>query len=230
MSSIGTSPHPFTTAPTEGRGLVRFLRHPSEPLAFAACVIANVAVIAIASGLVLAGTEWLAAYPFVANRVQELRIITIAAVISFPATIIGRHVALHEARGNGVRVTAEAYPELHAELVRISRVLGVDPIPELYLGRVKGAPAAAHAVVGKPSCVVLDTDTIFDKEWREGSDWISFVLAGAIGSIRLGHTRWWVEIFTAYAKRIPGVRSPLLIAWTFSRDRCAAFAAPGAVR
>jgi hypothetical protein len=212
------------------RDLARHLRHPSERRALALCILANLFVVAIAIGIVLSGTAWLSLHPRLAEHTHELRIVAIAAVIALPAAFVGRHFAYSEARANGVRATAEAYPELHAALVRISGVLGFERRPELYLGHVEGGPAMVHSMFGARPCVVLNAEMLFAKDWAADLPWISFVLASALGALLLGHTHWWIELFTAYARRIPGLRGPLLIAWTYSRDRCAAYAVPEGVR
>jgi hypothetical protein len=206
------------------------LRHPSEPRALALCILANLFVVAIAIGIVLSGAAWLSTHPRLSEHTHELRLISIAAIIALPAAFVGRHLAYSDARANGVRVTSAAYPELHAALVRISSALGLQRRPELYLGHVEGGPAMAHSMFRARSCVVLDAEKLFVKDWAADLPWISFVLASALGALLLGHTRWWIELFTAYARRIPGLRTPLLIAWTYSRDRCAAYAVPDGVR
>lgn len=108
-------------------------------------------------------------------------------------------------------------------------MLGIDRIPELYIGRDLKVPARAFTIRGGRSAVVLDARLV-DKSWTDGLDWLTFVMARALGAIRLGHTQWWVELFTVYARRIPGVRTPLLVKWTLSRDRCGAFVVPDGIR
>jgi hypothetical protein len=214
---------------TRGADIER-LRDPHELRALVACILANVVVVALAIGILLAGTEWLVGHPRLGHRVETFRVIAIAAVVAFPATVIGRRVSLTAAEGNGVRVSPAHMPELYDELRRACTKLGLDHVPELFLGRVNGAPAAAYSTGAGRSAIVLDADLLFDKEWQRGIDWIAFVLASAVGAIRLGHTQWWVELTTAYVQRIPGLRTPLFVAWTRSRDRCAAFVVPHGIR
>ena len=109
------------------------------------------------------------------------------------------------------------------------RKLGIDEVPELYISRSVEWPAVAYSVFGGRSIIVLRAE-LFAKHWVESIDALAFVIAGALGSIRLGHTRWWVELLTGYARRVPGLRTPLLMKWAFSRDRCAAYAVPDGVR
>jgi hypothetical protein len=77
--------------------------------------------------------------------------------------------------------------------------------------------------------VVLDAD-LFEKTWKDDFDCIAFALANALGTLRLGHTRWWIEVLTAYSVRIPVVKNRILFLWTLSRDRCAADVVPEGIR
>jgi hypothetical protein len=210
--------------------VVERLRDPNEPLALALCIFGNVVIVMLAVFVVLAGTEWLVDHPRLGDRVGTFRAIAIAAILAFPATMIGRRSNVPLAHGNAFRVSERQFPALHEELLRACAKLGLDEIPDLYVGRVEGALATVFSAHGRRHCIVLDGDKLFDKHWKRGMDWISFILAREVAAIRLGHTHWWVELVTSYAGRVPGVRSPLLIAWARSQDRCAAYVVPEGVR
>src|SRR5262245_44442364 len=115
-SSRSTSQHEHVvTAPRRPHTdeLTERLRHPSEPRALVICIVANLLVVAAVIGIILAGADWLAEHPRLFRRIDEIRVIAIAVVLAVPMTFAGRHVHLHHSRGNGVRITEEAYPELH---------------------------------------------------------------------------------------------------------------------
>lgn len=227
MSSVVTS-SPHGAAAPERAG-AEWLRCPGENAALALCIASNVVVVALGIAVVLAGSGWLDTHPLIAKRADWIRAIVIAAIVAIPAAPIGRHIRAHAARTNGVRVGEDQFPELHARLLDACRKLGIEAVPELYISRAVDWPAVAYSVVGGRSVIVLKAE-LFAKHWSENIDALAFVIAGAVGSIRLGHTRWWVELLTVYARRVPGLRTPLLMKWAFSRDRCAAFAVPNGVR
>lgn len=190
----------------------------------------NIAIVVIAIAAVFAGTEWLATHPVVARYRDELRVILIAAILALPAAVLGRHLNLSAAVGDGIRISERQLPELFAELRRACEKLGLKEVPELYVGRLETGATATFSLWRKGSVVVLDADRLLDKEWQQGFDWVAFELARALGAIRLGHTAWWVELLTVYAKKVPGARTPLLLSWALSRDRCAAYVVPDGVR
>lgn len=228
MTSVITSPHRGTSTPE--RAGVEWLRCPGERTAFVLCVLSNLVVIAFAVAVVLAGTEWLESHPIIARRIDVLRAIVIAAIFALPAASLARNTGFAAARGDGVRVTEQQFPELYAQLLDACRKLDIDRIPEIYISRkVEGRAAEAHTRWDGRSLVVLNADLV-GETWVETLDALTFAVAGALGAIRLGHTRWWVELLTVYARRIPGLRTPILVKWTHSRDRCAAFVVPDGVR
>jgi hypothetical protein len=227
MSTVVTS-SPRGASSSQGAD-IESLRCPGETTALVLCIASNVVVLALAVAIVLAGSDWLETHPFIAKRADWVRAILLTALVALPAAPIGRHFRVHAARANGVRVGAEQFPALHDQLLRACRMLGLDDVPEVYVWTGIEGPSAAYAAKGGRSVIVLNAE-LFSKEWEEGIDWLTFALAGALGSIRLGHTRWWVELLTVYARRIPGLRTPMFLKWAYSRDRCAAFVAPAGIR
>lgn len=219
-----------------GRGdVIEELRHPGERPALLACVFTNITIVVMAAMVIFAGTEWLETRPLVHKYVTTFRALAIAAIVAFPATAVWRHVHLYEAKANGIRVSQRQFPELHAALLHACQKLGVTHVPELYIGRIHATHGgdeimAVHSIYGAPHCIVIDSDWLVDKVRTTGLDFKAFVIARGVAMIRLGHTRWWVEMLTLYVKHIPGLRRPLLMSATYSRDRCAAYAVPEGVR
>ncbi len=206
---------------------VERLRFPGERPAFLVSVASNFVVIAAAVAIVIAGTDWLEDHPFVARHIEAIRAVLIAAILSLPTTILARRISFVATRGNGVRVDPSQFPELYARFVEACRKLGVQRMPELYLSRDVGDRVAVARAGG--SAIVVNAEFV-DDDWKDGLDWLTFAVAGALGDIRLGHTRWWVEFLTVYSRSIPGVRTPLLLKWAHSRDRCGAFVVPDGIR
>jgi hypothetical protein len=208
---------------------VEWLRYPGERAALAVCIASNLIIVLIAWAILLAGSDWLAAHPFLEKHGDWIRALGIAAAIALPVLPLSRHLAIHTARSGGVRVNEAQFPELHQELLRASRNLGLDQVPELYIGRRVEHFAAAYSVTGGRSIIVLDADLV-PTNWKEGFDWLAFEVAGAVGALRLGHTRWWIALLTGYAGGVPGLAAGMRIRRTFSRDRCAAVVVPDGIR
>jgi hypothetical protein len=215
------------TAPSGGS--VEWLRCPGERAALAACVASNVILVMLAWAVILAGSDWLEAHPYIARHGDWIRALAVAGVIALPVLPLSRHLSLHVARIGGVRVGEAQFPELYGQLVRACRKLNLDRVPELYLSRRVEGPSAAYSTFSGGSVIVLNADLV-PTNWKEGLDWLSFAMGGALGSLCLGHTRWWVALLTGYAGNIPGLAAPLLVKRAYSRDRCAAFVVPDGIR
>ncbi len=228
MSSAVAAPERRSRAPEHSGE--EWLRCPGERAALVLCVISNFVVLGAAIAIVLAGTAWLGTHPVLARHVDWIRAIVIAAILALPTTALVRQISFAATRGGAVRLSERQFPELYAQFLAASRKLGLEKVPELYMSRdVEGRVAIAHAIWRGRAVVVVNAEFV-DEDWIEGLDWLTFAVAGALGAIRLGHTRWWVELLTVYARRIPGLRTPLLVKWTRSRDRCAAFVVPRGIR
>jgi hypothetical protein len=205
------------------------LRCPGERAALAFCIGANFVFIAFSVAVILVGTDWLQAHPFVAKHVDVIRTALLGALVAIPATLVGQQVSIRAARGRGVRVGMEQFPELHEELVRACRKLGLAHVPVVYVTEGCEWPAVAHSATSRRSVILINASLV-DTHWRENLDWLTFVIAGALGSLRLGHTRWWIELLTVYTRFVPWVRRPLRVKYVQSRDRCAAFLVPDGIR
>jgi hypothetical protein len=233
MSTSTTWPRRDADHRTDGHSSVdvEWLRCPGERAALAGAVAANVFFVGLAWLIILSGSDWLEAHPFIAKHSDWIRALAIAGAVAFPALPLTRHLTLHLARSSGVRVGEGQFEELHEELLRACRKLDIEPVPELYISHRVEGPAEAYSIVGGrgASMVVLNADLVPTK-WKEGFDWLAFAMAGALGALRLGHTRWWVALLTGYAGRVPGLGAPMRIKRAYSRDRCAAFVVPDGIR
>ncbi len=216
----------FTSA-SSSAGVER-LRCPGERAALALCFATNLSLVVLAWAAILAGSDWLQAHPFIGRHQDWIHGLAIASIVALPVLPLSRHLMLHAARNDGVRVGEAQFPELYVQFLLACRKLNVERVPQLYVSRRVEGPAAAYSARGSP-VVVLNAD-LFLSNWKEGLDWLSFAMAGALGAIRLGHTRWWVALLTGYAGRVPGLSAPLYIKRTYSRDRCAAFVVPDGIR
>lgn len=210
-----------------GDGRVRTeaeLRHPWERRVYAVSVVVNVLLAAASVGVVLLGADWLTTHPFIAQHIDQIRLLAVAAILALPAAAVLRGTRRTTFLGNAVPVSHAQFPELQATLARHCERLGMVDVPELFLA---GGLERCHAfsawgrdyiVVGGPLLEVPDPGVR-----RDG---LAFALGAALGSIRLGHTRWWDDVLLAYVERVPFLGAPLAAVRTFSCDRYGAFLAP----
>jgi hypothetical protein len=207
------------------------LRHPAEPWLISACIVVNAWIIGAAITLVWFASAWLERHPFVAHHLATLRAIAIAGVLALPATALGRHVRIYADRGNGIRLSPLQMALCHELLVKACRRLGVDDVPELYLVPHSDLEtiSGAYSILGGRSVVALSPQ-LFGGQWEKNEHAIAFAIGHALGAIRLGHTRWWMEMLTAYAVRMPFLRTPIRAVYAFSRDRCGAIVEPNGIR
>jgi hypothetical protein len=205
----------------------RDLRHPLEIPAVLVCVGVNLLLAALAVAVLWSGTAWLSTHPYFSRHADAMRAIAVAVLLALPAAAWGRHVKRYAERGNGIQLSPTQLPLCHELLLDACRRLGVDEVPELYLVPRTDLEtmSVASSVFGKRSLVALSTE-LFGREWQKNERAIAFALGQAVGALRLGHTRWWVEMLTTYAMRIPFVRTPVRAVFAFSRDRCGAVVAP----
>jgi hypothetical protein len=209
----------------------RELRHPAETWVVTACIVLNALIIVAAIAIVWFGSAWLSGRPFLAKHVDVLRTIGLAGVFALPATALGRHRHLYFTRGNAIRLSRTQMALCHHLLVDACHKLGVEEVPELYLSRASDieTTSASFDVVGGPSALALSVD-LFGGQWEKNERAIAFAIGHAVGALRLGHTRWWMELLTAYAVRVPFLRTPVRAVQAFSRDRCAAVVAPDGIQ
>jgi hypothetical protein len=210
-----------------GEGRVRTeaeLRHPWERRVYAVSVVVNVLLAAASVGVVLLGAEWLSTHPFIAQHIDQIRLLAVAAILALPAAAILRGTRRTTFLGNAVPVSRAQFPELQATLDRHCERLGRANVPELFLARglerchALSAWGRDYIVVGGPLLEVPDPGVR-----RDG---LAFALGAALGSIRLGHTQWWDDVLLAYVERVPILGAPLAAVRTFSCDRYGAFLAP----
>jgi hypothetical protein len=210
-----------------GEGPVRTeaeLRHPWERRIYAVSVVVNVLLAAASVVVVLLGADWLTTHPFIAQHIDQIRLLAVAAILALPAAAVLRGTRRTAFLGNAVPVSHAQFPELQGILTRHCERLGVVDMPELFMA---GGLDRCHAfstwgrdfiVVGGPLLEVPDPGVR-----RDG---LAFALGAALGSIRLGHTRWWDDVLLAYVERVPILGAPLAAVRTFSCDRYGAFLAP----
>jgi hypothetical protein len=163
-------------------------------------------------------------------HIDALRTIAIAGILALPATVIGRHMRTYADRGNGILLSSTQLPLCQELLAKACRRLGITELPDLYVVPHSDLEtmSGAYSVVGRRSIIALSPE-LLGREWEKNERAIAFAIGHAVGALRLGHTRWWFEMLTSYASRIPFIRTPLRAVQAFSRDRCGALVEPDGI-
>ena len=92
-------------------------------------------------------------------------------------------------RGNGVRVSTRQFPDIHETARRLSRGVGLEEVPDIYLLQAGGAlNAFAMRFMGR-GYVVLFSDVV-ELARRQGEQALAFVIAHELAHHERGHTGW----------------------------------------
>jgi Zn-dependent protease with chaperone function len=67
---------------------------------------------------------------------------------------------------------------------------------------------------------------LFSNTYEKNKDALAFIVGHELGHLRLGHTRLWYQLSTAYVDRVPLLAGFLSRAREFSCDRHGAYLAP----
>ena len=90
-------------------------------------------------------------------------------------------------KGNGVKVTAEQYPDLDSRLRQCCQKVGVDKAPDMYLLRTDFFNALAARFLGR-NFIVLFTDVV--DALQERPDAVDFYIGHELGHIHRKHLLW----------------------------------------
>lgn len=205
------------------------LRHPRERPIFLTSVAVNVAIMAGAVAVAVAGTDWLVEHPMLAKRITEIRLLAVGAVLVVPAIAALNNARFGRVRGNALRLSPEQIPLLRGILERHCARLRLREVPELYMSDIAISEVARAYSAWHRQYIVLGT-AFNDGPLEEVEDVFAFTLGRELGRLRLGHTCWWSEALVAYVARTPYLKRPLNHVRTYSLDRYGAFLAPDGVR
>jgi Zn-dependent protease with chaperone function len=149
------------------------LVNPKENGYFALCVIVSLAIYYVLVRIILSGTPASGVVLFY----------TIVGVVGY---FLFHGVMLGQIRGNGIRVSAQQFPELMAMAVEQSRRLGMDEAPDVYVVQSGGVlNAFATRFLGR-NFVVLYSD-VLALATQKGEKAVSFVLGHELGHIKRKH-------------------------------------------
>jgi len=140
-------------------------------------------------GLVISVIAWLALV------LGTLGIALIYVVLAFIFYLFIQSALVSYLQGNGTRITAEQFPDLHQRIQDCAAKLGVDPVPDAYLLLGNGVfNAFATRFLGR-NFVVLMSDVVDALESEP--DAVNFYIGHELGHIRRRHLVWGPLLFPA---------------------------------
>ena len=203
------------------------LRDPREVPLYVIGVLINLLIVAlIVVGALLVGfLNALAGDPLSGPAVEAIRVAFVALLLLVPGLLVYRQITRAGTRGSAVRLSREQFPKIHAVKEDFARRLELSRDPELYLMSGNGTLNAFAASTFGYDFVVIHSE-LFSNTYEKNKDALAFIIGHELGHIRLGHTRLWYQLSTAYVDRVPLLRGFLSRAREFSCDRHGAYLAP----
>jgi Zn-dependent protease with chaperone function len=203
------------------------LRNPLEIPLYIFSVLVNLLIIAlIVAGVLLLGyMNALAGEPLSGPVVDTIRVAFVALLLLVPGLVLYRQFTRAGIRGSAVRLSRRQFPDIYAVKEDFARKLGLKRDPEIYLMSGNGVLNAFAASTFGYDFVVIHSE-LFSNTYEKNKDALAFIIGHELGHLRLGHTRLWYQLSTAYADRVPLLGSFLSRAREFSCDRHGAYVAP----
>ena len=145
------------------------LIYPNETRLFRICAIISTAVwLLLIVGTLGLGLLYVGLFAFVA--------------------LVAQSAFISHLRGTGVRVSREQLPELHEQVQRCCRALGIADPPEVYVLNANGILNALAARFLRRHYVVLYGDVVDKLRERPGA--LAFYIGHELGHIARGHLVW----------------------------------------
>jgi Zn-dependent protease with chaperone function len=157
--------------------------------------------------------------------VDVIRVAFFALLLLVPGLVLYRQLTRAGIRGSAVRLSPRQFPDIYAVKEDFARKLGLKREPEIYLMSGNGTLNAFAASTFGYDFVVIHSE-LFSNTYEKNRDALAFIIGHELGHLRLGHTRLWYQLSTAYVDRVPLLRGFLSRAREFSCDRHGAYLAP----
>jgi Zn-dependent protease with chaperone function len=142
-----------------------------------------------------------------------------------PGLILYRQLTRAGIRGSALRLSGQQFPDIHAMKENFARTPDLRREPEIYLMSGNGTLNALAASTFEYDFVVIHSE-LFSNTYERNKDALAFIVGHELGHLRLGHTRLWYQLSTAYVDRVPLLGGFLSRAREFSCDRHGAYLAP----
>jgi Zn-dependent protease with chaperone function len=203
------------------------LRDPYEIPLYVVSVLVNLLIIALilVGALLLGYLNALAGEPLSGPVVDVIRAAFFALLLLVPGLVLYRQLTRAGIRGSAVRLSTQQFPDIYALKEDFARRLGLKREPEIYLMSGNGALNAFAASTFGYDFVVIHSE-LFSNTYEKNRDALAFIVGHELGHLRLGHTRLWYQLSTAYVDRVPLLKGFLSRAREFSCDRHGAYLAP----
>jgi Zn-dependent protease with chaperone function len=203
------------------------LRSPYEIPLYVFSVLVNLIIIAfiLVGALLLGYLNALAGEPLSGPAVDAIRVAFVALLLLVPGLVVYRQITRAGTRGSAVRLSPGQFPDIYAVKDDFSRRLDLQRDPEIYLMSGNGALNAFAASTFGYDFVVIHSE-LFSNTYERNKDALAFIVGHELGHLRLGHTRLWYQLSTAYVDRVPLLGGFLSRAREFSCDRHGAYLAP----
>lgn len=123
---------------------------------------------------------------------------------------------ISDIRANGIKVGPDQLPDIHASVCRVSRTLGLDKVPEVYVVQAGGMLNAFATRFAFRRWVVFYSELVdaCGDDTRE----LDMVMAHEVGHLALGHIMWmWLLL---PARLVPFLGMAYSRACEYSADRC----------
>jgi Zn-dependent protease with chaperone function len=203
------------------------LRNPYEIPIFVFSVLINLLIVVfILSGALLLGyLNALAGEPLSGPVVDAIRVAFVALLLLVPGLVLYRQLTRAGISGSAVRLSRRQFPDIYAVKEEFARRLDLRRDPEIYVMSGNGVLNAFAASTFGYDFIVIHSE-LFSNTYEKNKDALAFIIGHELGHLRLGHTRLWYQLSTAYVDRVPLLGSFLSRAREFSCDRHGAYLAP----
>src|SRR5215213_3134877 len=203
------------------------LRDPHEVVLYLFGVLINLLIVALilAVALLLGFLNALAGEPLSGPVVEAIRVAFVALLLLVPGMVVYRQLTRAGTRGSAVRLSQRQFPDIHAVKEDFARRLDLRRDPEIYLISGNGTLNAFAASTFGYDFVVIHSE-LFSNTYEKNKEALVFIVGHELGHLRLGHTRLWYQLSTAYVDRVPLLGAFLSRAREFSCDRHGAYLAP----
>ena len=203
------------------------LRDPYEIPLYVFSVLINLLILAfiLAGALLLGYLNALAREPLSGPVVDVIRVAFVALLLLVPGLVLYRQLTRAGIRGSAVRLSRRQFPDIYAVKEDFARKLDLRREPEIYLMSGNGTLNAFAASTFGYDFVVIHSE-LFSNTYERNKHALAFIIGHELGHLRLGHTRLWYQLSTAYVDGVPLLGGFLSRAREFSCDRHGAYLAP----
>lgn len=203
------------------------LRDPYEIPLYILSVVINLLIVGfiLAGALLLGYVNALAGEPLSGPVVDAIRVAFVALLLLVPGLVVYRQLTRAGIRGSAVRLSRRQFPDIYAVKEDFARRLRLRREPEIYLMSGNGVLNAFAASTFGYDFIVIHSE-LFSNTYDRNKDALAFIIGHELGHLRLGHTRLWYQLSTAYTDRVPLLAGFLSRAREFSCDRHGACLAP----